>query len=849
MASVRAAVLPAILASVLIRSLVFSPALAAEPAGPVADESMTVPAGDGPIALIQQLDGIPMHRINVPTLADDAVGITIDGNVDEAIWQTLPPYDNMLVAVPATGKPGRYRTEVRVFATERGLYVSAIMFQDVATLVTRRSIRDLQIDRDQFGLTLDPSGEGKFAYWFNLALGDTMMDGKVLPERNYSTDWDGPWIGRTARRPDGWSAETFFPWSMLNLPNTDGPRVIGFAFSRQVSHENARYQWPGHAYSSSQFVTALNQMRLEDVAPRKELSFIPFGAWTVDEWHGDQTVRVGADITWKPSPAAEFAATILPDFGSVEADEVVLNLSAQETFFPEKRVFFLEGAEIFDTSSRASVGYQQRTVTNENYATTSRRVFLSTYTPAPISLFNTRRIGGTPTQVVVPAGVTPWRGEFALPTDLFGALKMTGASGPVRYGVLAASEEDVELFGTGSAGETVRFGADGRDFAAARLRYERIGAARQSLGYLGTLVRGPVYDASVHGVDGKFTSATGKWIGEALLITTDRDDVRGHAAQFELQYARDSRTQHRVTLDWFDEDVNFNDLGFLARNDYKGAQYNLSYANPNSGGRISDIRGTFIVNAKVNVSRDQLVEGGVFWRNSMILPRRNTLRTGIGLMPGGYEDRDSRGNGAYRTDDRAWTELLLSTDASRKFSYSFNLAAQQENLGGWSYLLGSGVTWRPFDSMSVDLDLKYRDRDGWIVYQGGRNFGSFAADELQPALKFNWFVTAAHQLGLTFQWVGVRARERGFFAVPAGDGELVPAARTLPNHDFTASLFTLQARYRWEIAPLTDLYVVYNRGNTLPNRVDAGFGDLFEEAVREPIIDSFIVKLRWRFSN
>lgn len=798
---------------------------------------------------IGALDGIPMHRIVVPTVPDDQTGIRLDGVVDEPVWATIAPHDRMLGSVPATGRAGRYPTDVRLLATERGLYVGAVLYQAPDTLVTRRSIRDLQMDRDTIGITLDTTGEGKFGYWFTLALGDSVQDGKVLPERNYSIDWDGPWIGRTARRDDGWSAEMFFPWSMMALPPASGPRTIGFALSRQVSHENARYQWPGHSYSSPQFVTALNRMVVDGVAPRPERSFIPYAAYTADRAHDDDDVRIGADLIWKPSPAAEFAASVLPDFGAVEADDVVLNLSAQETFFPEKRLFFLEGSEVFETSTRASPGNQLRLTTNENYATTSRRVFMTAYQPAPISLFNTRRIGGTPTQVEVPAGVTPLRGEFARPTELYGALKVTGSSGPLRYGVLGAAEEDVRLRGIDPSGDPARIRADGRDFGAVRLLYEHVGAARAAVGYLGTTVRGPLFDADVHGVDGRYISADGRWNVEGLLVATDRADERGNAAQLDVQFSPDSRLQHRVSLDYFDEDVNFNDLGFLARNDYWGSQYTLLYARPNTGGAVTDIRGTLIANAKVSVGEDHLVDGGLFWRNSMVLPGRNTLRSGLGFRPAGYEDRDSRGNGAYRTDDRVWSELLLTTDASRVVSWSVNLGAEQEPLGDWTYLIGGGFTLRAGEGLALDVDLGYRDRGGWMVYQGGRNFGRFQADELSSKIKFNWFVTAAHQIGLTAQWVGARAKERGFFAVPIGDGRLEPAARTLPNHDFTVSLFTLQARYRWEIAPMTDLYIVYNRSNALPNQVDASFGDLLSDVYRNPTINSFIVKLRWRFSN
>ena len=77
------------------------------------------------------------------------------------------------------------------------------------------------------------------------------------------------------------------------------------------------------------------------------------------------------------------------------------------------------------------------------------------------------------------------------------------------------------------------------------------------------------------------------------MIASDRADERGNAALIDVQYARDSRIQHRVSFDWFDEDVNFNDLGFLQRNDYTGGQYNLMYANPNTTGKLTDIRGNY----------------------------------------------------------------------------------------------------------------------------------------------------------------------------------------------------------------------------------------------------------------
>ncbi|MEE8244895.1 MAG: DUF5916 domain-containing protein, partial [Pseudomonadales bacterium] len=517
--------------------------------------------------------------------------------------------------------------------------------------------------------------------------------------------------------------------------------------------------------------------------------------------------------------------------------------------FPEKRLFFLEGNEIFNSTPRSSMSSIMRNTTNDNFATTSRKVQRVDFMQAPISLMNTRRIGGTANQVDVPTGVTPNRGERDLPTELLGAAKVTGNLGDVRYGIFSAIEDDVEWLGTDLLGREVDIEAAGRDFTAARFLHEYVGATRRSIGYLGTFVAGPQYDAIVHGIDGHYTNSSGRFRADVQLLRSDVDGIDGDGALVDFKVSQSPRLQHKLELDYFDEQVNINDLGFLRRNDYVGGQYALLYNNTKGFEHFKDIRGTVTFRQQYNVSKGQVVDSGIFWRNSMVLPGRNTLKTGLAYMPERWEDRDSRGNGSYRTHDRWWGNVLIATDAGKKLSYSASIGAFQENLGDWTYDLSAGVTYRANDQLSLDFDLRYKRRDGWIVYQGGSNFGSYHGPDWQPSLKLDWFIAAGHQLRLSLQWAGVRAEEQGFWEIPAGDGELVPAQRTRPDHDFTVSMLTAQVRYRWEIAPLTDFYLVYNLGNTLANRFDASFDDLFQDGFDDPIVESFVVKLRYRFGN
>ena len=119
--------------------------------------------GAGEQFLLGYQDGVPFHRVAIKTLAHADVDITVDGKVDEAIWQTISYYDNMIVSVPNKGTPGEYATQIRMLATEKGLYVSSVMSQPKETLVKRFSTRDDFIDRDTFGITLDLSGEAVFS--------------------------------------------------------------------------------------------------------------------------------------------------------------------------------------------------------------------------------------------------------------------------------------------------------------------------------------------------------------------------------------------------------------------------------------------------------------------------------------------------------------------------------------------------------------------------------------------------------------------------------------------------------------------------------------------------------------
>ena len=778
--------------------------------------------------------------INLPYFSENDIHIDLDGRLDEAIWGQVPGHDDMLVIDPDTLRTPRYETRAHYLYTNKGMYIGVQMEQPPDTLIARLSSRDSFINRDSFGITLDTSGEGLYGYWFVVNLGGSVMDGTVLPERQFQNEWDGPWRRATAELSDGWSAEMFLPWSMMAMPQSTGPREFGFWSNRKVAHIDERWGTPALPFTSARFMSALGRFKMKDVQAGRQFALFPYSSYTYDDIAEDDEYRAGLDLFWRPSSNFQVTATMNPDFGAVESDNVVINLTAFETFFPEKRLFFTEGNEIFFTTPRSRV----RTSSASSGGT---RQTISTFAPTPTTLVNTRRIGGPPKLVDVPNDVAIGGVERGRLTELIGAIKTTGQFGGFRYGLMTAFEEDVRRVGARD-GAPVRIEQDGRDFGVARLLYESSGAGRVSAGYLATITRRPDYDAIVHGIDTHVLTPNGKLSWDTQLVASNVDGELGYGAFMDFSYVPNREVRHTLQLDYFDDKLDISDLGFIRRNDALGFTYGISRSVSQGLERLRNKRSSYLVSAERN-SEGRMVRSGLFFRNQWTFLNRTELRTEFDYFPERWDDRNSRGNGSYKPADRWVAEVGFGTDTGKKLSFSVLLGVRQEELSGWTYRTAAGLTYKPNDRFSLDLDANYYRRDGWLVYQDGRDLTTFAATDWQPRLAVDVFLSARQQLRLTMQWAGIRADEQEFWRVPDGDGDLLRVTKQpgAASDDFTISRLTVQLRYRWEIGPLSDLFVVYTRGSNLDNRGSDEFIDLFRDSLTMPVINVFVVKLRYRF--
>jgi len=782
-----------------------------------------------PLSELTAQDGIAVQLPQITRIEQSDAEITIDGFIDEDVWKDLPVIDGMKVIDPDTLADTPYETHVRFFYTERGIYLSAMNFQPQETLMARMTSRDVKLERDGFVVAIDASGEGLYGFYLRINLGNSLTDATILPERTFNFQWDGPWLARTQALENGWSAEYYIPWSMMPLPQVDDDRKIGIYLERQVGHlQGEAWANPPLPGTVNQFLSAFEKYELKDIEPRRQLTYYPFASGIYDGVRDESTYKVGTEIFWRPTSNPLLSASLNPDFGNVESDDVVVNLTAFEVFFPERRVFFLEGQDVFNTSPR-----------------TSGRGGPG----GPISLLNTRRIGGAAIHDV-PDEVNVVPTDLSQPSELLGAVKLTGQSGNWRYGTLLASETESQIAGTLDDGTQVTLNAVGRDFSIARLLYEDTSSGgRRAIGWMGTNLTHPTIDATAHAVDMHYFSADNRFVIDTQIMHSNVDGKTGNGFLGDVAFRPRRGLQHGLRATYIDDTLDINELGFLTRNDQMNLDYNMFNIESDVPGLRQRTTSLFISN-QWNTDGEP-VRLGLFLNRGYNTLNNNTYDVSLRYFPERIDDRLGRGTGDFKVEGRYGLNLGFRTHPADKLAFNFDQNLDQDELGPARTGASARFTWRPNDRFSSDLRLDYTDREALLVHKGSGSYTSFESHQWAPQLEMNYFLNAWQQLRFTLQWTALKAFEDRFWQVDSQNLDfLQPVAKSDDDSDnFTISRLTFQARYRWEIAPLSDLFVVYTRGSNLPTDSFETFQDLLVQSWTDTIVDTLAIKLRYRFGS
>ncbi|MBT8492915.1 MAG: carbohydrate binding family 9 domain-containing protein [Deltaproteobacteria bacterium] len=286
----------------------------------------------------------------------------IDGLLDDQVWTRASPDRRFTQQFPIDGARPTVATEVRVLFDDDRLYIGLdARDPDPRRIIGRLVRRDRDIDSDWMEVVLDSRHDHDTGFIFRINAAGVLSDYQLHDDTRRNLSWDSVWVGRAARHSGGWSAELSIPLSVLRF-YAGHEQVWGINVVRYVARSKETLQWvhvpqnqPGNSSRAGHLVGLGNlpEARALELRPfavsRAELLLPSGGAALLGDGDIDFQLSGGLDFKYGLTSNLTLDATLNPDFGQVEVDEIILNLSRFEAFFPEKRPFFLESSDLFGT--------------------------------------------------------------------------------------------------------------------------------------------------------------------------------------------------------------------------------------------------------------------------------------------------------------------------------------------------------------------------------------------------------------------------------------------------------------------------------------------------------------------
>ncbi|MDP6966905.1 MAG: DUF5916 domain-containing protein, partial [Candidatus Marinimicrobia bacterium] len=555
-------------------------------------------AGDSSLSTIDPASLVFKRIIAVRT----AVPPRIDGELTDPVWLDAVPITDFHQIDPMDLGVPTEKTEVRILYDDDNFYVSFSSFdENPEKIVARLARRDTWIgtgltggggrrrspesiavnSSDWVGLALDTRDDNRTAYNFIINAAGSKVDAYIYDDERYDRSWDGVWDAQVKITNEGWVAEFRLPFSMFNFPHTED-LTWGVTLKRFIFRKQERMEWPGKKRGVQGNVSRFGVLKgLSHVPPPKQIELIPYGLGGYHADGDDQLTRsAGVDLEYGLASNTTLNLTLNPDFGQVEADPSVLNLTAFETFYDEKRPFFVEGASFFENPSPSFEG----------------------------RLFHSRRLGKEP-GYFSPAEESIVTQPEA--TTILGAAKLLGkTSSGLEFGVVEAVTDEeygtLEYMPNDTTVVRERFLLEPyTNHFVGRLRKPII----NDLSTIGLMLtdqrRQGGQTASTGAVDWrlKFLDNRVSLIGQIMMSQTGV--TRGGAGRLYLAYDDPAWWNVNLRSSWYDDDFDLNDLGYLKRAGVRSLGANLSFRRQDPWGPL--LRGNLRFGYKLAARTDGTV--------------------------------------------------------------------------------------------------------------------------------------------------------------------------------------------------------------------------------------------------
>lgn len=842
--------------------------------------------------------------------------IRIDGRLDEAVWQT-PGYTGFTQSEPIDGGRPTEKTEILIAFDKNSLYVAArLADSQPEKIIARLGRRDDFVDSDWFIFSIDPYFDRRSGYKFAVNPAGSICDWMLYNDEQEDLSWDGVWDSHARITASGWTVEMRIPFHQLRFKKKDA-YTWGIDCHRIIKRKNEENLLAYVAKEDSGYVSRFRLLEgIHDIDPGRKIELAPYGMSKLAfapsepgnpfETGSDFSANAGMDMKIGLKSNLTLDATVNPDFGQVEVDPAVINISDQETYYAEKRPFFIEGAGIFRFGEGG----------------VNRLRSLGWDTP---NLFYSRRIGRSPRGSATADGFA----DYPEWTTILGAAKVTGKIGKgFNIGVLSAltQREQAEI---AAAGE--RFFEEVEPFShygVIRLQKE-FRRGRRGIGFIATTVNRDldaqdvlsesfIQNALSLGVDG-WTSLgqAGTWVVSGWLSSTQ---VMGSTAAITGLQRSPLHYFQRPDADYVSVDETDTSLsGWAGRvflNKQKGNMvFNAAFGAISPGFDANDMgfhhRGDTI-NGHVEFGYRDFKPGKLFrtWEltfagyrnydfgglrigeNYYLIAQAQFLnywaaRLSFSYEPEKYSHYFTRGGPLALYISGQDVSYSFSTDNRKKLVLSLDGHYRTHPNGAKNWSVYFGLRWKPKSNFSLSLVPGYYFRHStfqWITQvedpmkvetYGVRYIFSDIFQKVVPIeIRVNWTFSPRLSLQAYIQpYIGVgdyfgfkelsapRTFDFNFFdegesTISCGDGVYLadpdgpgPAAPfTFADPDFNYKSLRGTVVLRWEYRPGSTLYVVWTQNRAdYANPGDLRFGRDIGDLFTAPGDNVFLLKFTYRF--
>ncbi len=621
---------------------------------------------------------------------------SIDGIVDDKIWESAISITDFIQTDPINMSKPTQKTEVKLLYNNSNLFVLARLYDNnPKKITTKLTLRDdwyegFDDKADYFRIEFDSRHDHQTAFAFSVNASGVQLDEFVFDDSNYDGDWNAVWTSETQIDSAGWIIEMKIPFSAFRFSKKD-EMIWGLNIARYIHRNNEYISWVGYPHGIGGIASKFGHLiGLKKFMIQRKLQFKPYMIFGQNNYENkiikpndingsfenyndmSQLKNIGLDIKYNFNTDVSLETTINPDFGQIEADPTEINLTAYETYYTEKRAFFLESASIFET---------------------------------PINVFYSRRIGESLDSILIKGEIKAINANLndsiTQKTNITSAYKLVGKTNSgFTYGVLRAITHN----------ELTNFDIQRNINKYTNLRLiQDIFDGNSYLGMIYSNMTNSFSSSSALSLDGVLSLFGNQIYSDFQLVKSNVNSKKGIGFTSSATYESTHPWEIWFLNSYYDKSFNLEKTGYLWRNNLEEYSLGIGYKIRNSFWKFRRLYFSSEIEYAENldnlpIEKKLILSANQYWANywNSGIIWEYSPKNFNDLLTYDYEDGDL---GPITIDSKSeGLKLFIQTDQRNLFSSRFEYGLGRNDLSDFGSNIYANLNFSPNENLKVSFD-------------------------------------------------------------------------------------------------------------------------------------------------